>query len=736
MKSKKVGVITVHRNVNYGANLQAFASAKFLNNNNINAEIIDYLPSELDKDNYLFSWLKLSWDNGKNGSLVHKIKLFLALLLSAPNKNKKLKAFYKFRANKCNISSKYNNMDEVVKAGYSDMVCGSDQIWNPDITNGIDPLYFGDVLGVKNKIAYAPSIGKAEYLKEDEIKAANLIKNIDYVSVREEKSVAYIEKISGKKVTNVCDPVFLLDKEIYKEIAKPIKCKKPYLLVYSVISNTEMLNAAIEFANKKGLAVVEICQNAKRGFKHVQLTAASPEEFLGAIKNAQYVVTNSFHGTAFSLVFNKELYVFDNKERGSRITGLLEKAGLETRINEEKIIEQKSIDYSEVENNLKEYIANSKEFLLNAVNAEKTPITNNCVGCGACYAVCKKDAISLTKNEGGFIKAYIDSNKCVNCGLCKNTCPIENTPNKNEIINVFAYKAKDSLRKKSTSGGAAAALSEAVINDGGVVFGANLNEEFCLNHIAITNKKDIALIQGTKYIQSNMTNIFNDIKANLQQEKTVLFTGTPCQNASILNFVKTQKLNAEKLYLCDIICHGVPSPKAFNDFILWLKEKENFNEYYFRNKELSWRGDSASINTDEGYRKNQFISSFMNLYYSNLITDEACFNCKFTTKERVSDITISDFWGIENTALEFEDSLGVSMVIINTQKGKELFEKIGGKKKAVSLENAKQPQLKKPTEKPQGYKEFWQNYNIKTALQKYGAIKENFKTKIYKLIKR
>jgi len=735
MNNKKVGVVTVHRNVNYGANLQAFASAKFLNNNNINAEIIDYLPSALDKDNYLFSWLKLSWDNGKNGSLVHKIKLFLALLISAPNKNKRLKAFYNFREKQCDISSKYNSLDDVIAAGYTDVVCGSDQIWNPDITNGIDPLYFGDILGVKNKIAYAPSVGKAEYSKDDEIKAAKLIKNIDYISVREEKSVAYIEKISGKKVTNVCDPVFLLDKEIYKAIAKPIKCKKPYLLCYSVVPNAEMLKYAKDYASKKGLALVEICQNKKKGEKHIQLTAASPSEFLGAILNADEVITNSFHGTAFSIIFEKEFFAFDNKARGSRITDLLNKAKLNERMVDGEIPQKNAIDYNNVRENLKDYIANSKEFLLNAVAAEKTPITNNCVGCGACNAVCKKDAISLTKNEGGFIKAYIDSNKCVSCGLCKKVCPIENTPNKNEILEVFAYKAKDSLRKKSTSGGAAAALSEAVINDGGVVFGANLNQEFCLNHIAIKTKKDIALIQGTKYIQSNMTNVFNDIKTNLQQEKTVLFTGTPCQNASVLNFVKAKKLNEKNLYLCDIICHGVPSPKAFNDFILWLKEKENFNEYYFRNKEFSWRGDSASINTVEGFRKNKFVSSFMNLYYSNLITDEACFNCKFTTKERVSDITISDFWGIENTALEFEDSLGVSMVIINTQKGKELFEKIGGKKQAVSLENAKQPQLKKPTEKPSGYKEFWQNYNINKALEKYGAIKENLKTKLYRLIK-
>lgn len=732
---KKVGIVTVHRNVNYGANLQAFASNKFINNQGFNAEIIDYLPSELDKENYLLSWLKLSWDNGKKGSILHKIKLFVALLLSAPHKNKKLKAFYAFRKKHCNLSEKFKNVDGIINSNFTDIVCGSDQVWNPDIIGGIKPIYFGDVLGIKNKISYAPSIGKEQYSEADEIKAARLIRNMDYVSVREEKSVSYIEKISGKKVTHVCDPVFLLEKKDYEKIAKPIKCKKPYLLVYSVISNTEMLNAAIEFANKKGLTVVEICPNKRREYNHIQLTSASPEEFLGAIKNAQYVVTNSFHGTAFSLIFNKELYVFDNKERGSRITGLLEKAGLSNRISEEKITEQEPIDYNKIQENLNKHIEDSKKFLLNALSAKKEVTTKNCAGCGACKAVCKKDAISLIKNKQGFIKSYIDESKCIDCGLCKKACPTENLPSKNEVIDVFAYKAKDSIRKNSTSGGAAAALAEAVIDNGGVVFGASLNKDFCLNHIEINSKKDIALMQGTKYIQSNMTETFEKIEMALKSEKAVLFTGTPCQNAAVLNYAKIKKLNTDKLYLCDIICHGVPSPKAFSDFITWLKEREEFNEYYFRNKEFSWRGDSASVIGVNGPKRSRYISSFMNLYYSNLITDEACFNCKFTSKERVSDITISDFWGIEKTLPEFEDKLGVSMVIINSEKGKKLFENIGGKKKAVSLENAKQPQLKEPTKKPITYSEFWQNYNIKTALNKYGAIKDNLKTKIYKLIK-
>ncbi len=732
---KKVGIITVHRNVNYGANLQAFASARFLSNSGFNAEIVDYLPKNLDKDNYLVGWLKSSWDNDENRSFSHRLKLFLALLLSAPDKNKKLKAFYKFREQKCKKSPKYNSLDEVVKANYTDIVCGSDQIWNPDITEGINPIYFGDILGVKNKISYAASLGREKYNETDEISAANLIGKMDYVSVREAKSVDYIEKISGKKVSCVCDPVFLLENQEYIKIAKPIKIKKPYLLVYSVVGNDAMLNAALEFAKNKNLTVVEICQNKNRKHKHIQLSSAAPEEFLGAILNAEYVVTNSFHGTAFSIIFEKNFYVFDNKGRGSRITDLLTKAGLMDCLVQEKIQSKELADYNKVNKNLKTYIEQSKNFLLTALSASKTPITENCVGCGGCKAVCKCQAISLIKNQQGFIKSYIDGNKCVDCGLCKKACPVENTPIKNDVLEVFAYKAKDSLRKKSTSGGAASALAESVINNGGSVYGASLDENFKLSHIRITNKKDIALMQGTKYIQSDMTGIFEQLSDDLKAQRAVLFTGTPCQTAAVLNFVNSKKLSQEKLYLCDIICHGVPSPKAFEDYILWLKRRESFDKYYFRNKELSWRDDSASVSADDGVKSNRFISSFMSLYYSNLLTDEACFDCKFTTKERVSDITVSDFWGIEDTAAQFEDSLGVSMVLINTQKGRELFESAKGKKVSVNLDNAKQPQLKNPTEKPDGYEEFWKNYNINSALEKYGAIKDSLKTKLYKLLK-
>ncbi len=741
MNNKKVGIITVHRNVNYGANLQAFASCKFINNAGYNAEIIDYYPKEIDKDNYLFSWLKLSYDCGKSKSLPHNFKLITALTLSAPEKNKKLKGFYSFRKKYCRLSRKYTNFEDIANGQYTDVVCGSDQIWNPSITCGIKPLYFGDILGVNNKISYAASLGREKYNENDEQQAAELIKNMDYVSVREEKSIEYIKNISGKNVVGVCDPVFLLRKEEYEKIAKPIKVKKPYLLLYSVVNNPEMLSVAKDYANKNGLTLVEICQNKKHHEKHIQLSAATPEEFLGAIKDAEYVITNSFHGTAFSIIFNKNFYVFDNKARGSRITNILSKAGLENRIIEEKIEEFLPINYEKVDANLNDYIESSKQFLLSALSDQKKSLTENCVGCGACKTVCKLDAISLTKNYGGFIKSYINTGKCVDCGMCQKVCPTINVPQKNNPEKVFAFKAEDRIRKNSTSGGVASALAEKIINDGGAVYGASLDNNFNLKHIRINKVEDIEKLQGTKYIQSDMSGVFENLKNDLESGISVLFTGTPCQVASVKNYVTKRNLNVQNLYLCDIICHGVPSPKVFRDYIDWLgnTEKDKIKKYYFRNKSLSWRGDSSSAQTDKaGIIRNKNVSAFMNLYYSNNITCDACFNCKFTLQDRVGDLTISDFWGIEKENPDFEDELGVSMVLVNSQKGMELFSSLNGNSVEANIENAKQPQLKKPVEKPEDYDNFWKIYKekgIDYILKKYAIPKTTLKTIAYKIIK-
>lgn len=737
----KIGIITLHHNVNYGANLQAFATCKFVNDHNYNCEVVDYRLKSQEIKNNAISWAMLSWNNEQSKSLKRKIKLTTALLISIPNRYKKIKKFKRFRRDFFVLSDVCHNEYDIANKDFDFLICGSDQVWNPDIIEGIDPVFFCHINGVTNKISYAASLGRESYNESDEKKAAELIRKIDYVSVREEKSIDYIKNISGKDVVGVCDPVFLLPKEEYEKIAKPLKVKKPYLLVYSVINNQDMLRSAKKYAEQKGLTLVEICPNKKRSENHIQFTEKSPEEFLGAIKNAEIVVTNSFHGTAFSLIFQKEFYVFDNKARGSRITNILSKAGLENRIVEGDIEELSPIDYEKVDEKLNDYIESSKQFLLTALSAEKKPVTDNCVGCGACKSVCKFDAISLSKNNGGFIKSYINNSKCVDCGMCTKVCPVINIPQKTPTEKVFAFKAEDRIRRKSTSGGVAAALAEAVINNGGSVYGACLGKNYALKHIRINRVEDIPLIQGTKYIQSDMTGVFDSIKTDLENGLPVLFTGTPCQVASVKKYTELNKLDTQKLYLCDIICHGVPSPRVFKDYINWLKntEKDSIEKYYFRNKDVSWRGDSSSVQiASKEIKRNKNVSAFMNLYYSNNITCDACFDCKFTSQDRVSDLTVSDFWGIEKDNPEFEDALGVSMVMVNTEKGSVLFNALNGEKTEANIENAKQPQLKKPTGKPDGYEAFWQEYQAKDIdyiLKKYAIPKTTIKSVLYNLIK-
>ncbi len=740
--SKKTGIITVHRNVNYGANLQAFASCKFINDAGFDAEIIDYLSKELDQDNYLFRWLKHSYDCGKTKSLFHNLKLNIALALSAGAKRRRLKKFYSFRKNHCKLSEKYNTCAEIENTGYDMVICGSDQIWNPDITNGVDPLYFGEIDGVAKRISYAASMGKAEYSPSEAEKVVPLIRKLDSCSVREPDSAVYLNGLANCKVQTVCDPVFLLSKADYESLLKKRMIKQDYVLVYSIVSNSKMLETAKKYAKEHNLKLVEICANKDRHQKHTQKADYGPIEFLNAIRYAHTVFTNSFHGTAFSILFEKQFFVFNNKHRGSRITSLMEKAGLsEYMLDEERpVLPNEAIDYSDVHKNLEVFIASSKRFLLDALKAPKKPLVEkNCVGCGVCQTACRQDAIRIIKDDKGFLKSFIDEQKCIQCKACYKVCPAINEIKTSAPIATYAFKAPDRLRKNSTSGGAFAALAERVIKKGGSVYGASLDGDFKLCHKRIDKAGDLSLLQGTKYIQSDISAVFKALKEDLLGGIPILFSGTPCQVAAVKTFAEKEGLNKENLYLCDIICHGVPSPKVFADYIGWLHEKEDFKKYFFRNKSISWRGDSSAVETaDARVLHNQNTSAFMNLYYSNNITSDACFACKYAKAERVGDITISDFWGIEKSNPAFEDALGVSMVLINSPKGEKLFEQVEGAKEPADFCAAKQPQLHHPAEKPDEYEAFWQTYKkegFPYAAKNFGIPRKNLKTVIYNLIK-
>lgn len=744
---EKIGVITVHKNVNYGANLQAFASCKYLNKQGYDCSLIDYTIPAHEKSTRLFSWLKQSWDGEQNKSFSRKIKLAAALALSFPWKQKRLKAFDDFRKKYIKMTPYCKDLQDVVKLNLDTVVCGSDQIWNPTIMGGIVPLYFSDVIGVKKKISYAASVGKDKLESDDEKKMKELVLALDDCSVREEQTAEYISALTGRKVETVCDPVFLLEKADYEEVAKKRLFKNEYILLYSVVHNDELTKIAKDYADRKGIELIEICAAKDKGATHRQISDFGPCEFLSAFQHAKTVFTNSFHGTAFSLIFEKDFYIVDNKVGASRIVNLLEKAGLTERLICESVKEDFSaIDYTEHSRLLQEYVQHSKNFLDKALQSKKEFLAGDaCTGCAACNAVCKVGAIKLIKNREGFLTAVVDRTKCIDCGLCKKTCPAMNKQqaSQNAPI-VYAFKALDELRKNSTSGGAFAALATTVCKDGGTFYGASQQADFSVGHLRGETETDLKLMQGTKYLPSDISSCYKKIEEDLKGGRLVLFSGTPCQVAGILQFVELKKLSKENLYTVDIICHGVPSPAFYQAYMDWL-EKEKGSKvltYKFRSKELSWRGSSCYAELKNGavLKNEKQLCAFMNIYYSGNITRESCCACPYASQKRISDLTISDYWGIEKLDESFEDALGVSMVLVNTERGRLLFEKTEGQRIEGDIQTAKQPQLSEPALRPQTREEFWKEYEekgVKPLLKKYGGLApDSFKTFLYKIKKK
>ncbi len=750
--SVKTGIITLHRNINYGANLQAYALCQFLNQNDIPACVIDYLSKEQDKENHILSLISLILRNEPNKSPKRMIKLFLATLLMIPNRAIRLHKFKKFRKENISLSPYCKNDKDIERLTLDTIVCGSDQIWNAQITDGINPIYYGNIPGISKIISYAASMGSFKFSEEQIGLALSLLKNVSYCSVREDKTKTYLESLGKQNIECVCDPVFLLDADKYKNLAGKRRFKQKYVLVYSIVNDSQMVSKAREYAKLKGLRFVEICSQKKKNVRYTQLVNLGPKEFLNAFCYADTIFTNSFHGTAFSIILEKNFYIFDNKNGGSRLTNLLEKAKLNERLIEIQVPLanlSKTIDYAEVKNNLKAYIAFSKKFLLNAVKTKHEFLAGNgCVGCGACSKICPVGAINMLENTDGFSCSVLNRDKCIKCGKCEKVCPaLRDLDDTNDKPAVYAFKASKQIRMGSTSGGAFTALADYVLQNNGIIYGATMTEGFAVKHLPARNDDELAALKGVKYVQSDITECFEKVCFDLTQGKSVMFTGTPCQVSAIKAFVEQKNVCCENLYLVDIICHGVPSPLFFAECMQWAQKRLNCKivKYNFRDKEISWRGNSSSIVLEDGRKISSTAESnaFMNVYYSNCITRQACYQCRYANIKRVSDITISDYWGIENVLSEFEDSYGVSMILVNTKKGNIMTDKIQGEKVETDLSKVKQPRLIKPCERPSLRNVFWKEYierGTNYVIRKYAGVKppsvfSRIKNKLYKMLK-
>lgn len=339
-----------------------------------------------------------------------------------------------------------------------------------------------------------------------------------------------------------------------------------------------------------------------------------------------------------------------------------------------------------------------------------------CCGCTACYFACPVSAISIIEDEKGFKYPIIDKEKCINCKKCVKVCPINQKVNNIKNQQVFALKNKnENIRITSSSGGFFFELAKRIIEQKGIVYGAVFNEDCDVVHEEINKIEDIEKLKGSKYVQSNIGDTYKKIEEKLKEKKTILFSGTPCQ---VLGLIKYLGKDYENLITCDFVCHGVPSPKIFNEHKKYLekKYKSKIEKITFRHKDKkSISNIKATFKNGSNYINGDKKDDYYFLFLKNCILRESCFNCHFANTNRVSDITMGDFWGVNKVIKKFDDGKGVSLVIINTNKGLDIYRNIEDKYYGVKsdINCCLQPQLIRPTQKTQAYDVFWREYSKK-----------------------
>lgn len=333
-----------------------------------------------------------------------------------------------------------------------------------------------------------------------------------------------------------------------------------------------------------------------------------------------------------------------------------------------------------------------------------------CFGCSNCYNICSAQAIQMDYNNG-FLNPSVNLAKCINCRLCEKVCPAINKYSKKAFLfDCFAARIKDDdSLYKSTSGGVFTAISNYILEQGGCVCGAIYSEDFESVFHTITFDKTVRdKMRKSKYVQSNLREIFNSIITCLKSNKIVLFSGTSCQVHALNIYLSLKKISTDNLYTADIVCHGAPSPVIFKGFVKNIKQKYGeINKIEFRNKEFGWHSGASTMIELKNGKKVPYKDSnkYAMLYFKNIITRPSCFSCPYATIFRVGDISIGDCWGIEKTKSCLNDELGTSLLLINSDKGRQIFERVKDSLLTEKhfISDFLQPNLQNPTPKPLNY---------------------------------
>lgn len=361
-----------------------------------------------------------------------------------------------------------------------------------------------------------------------------------------------------------------------------------------------------------------------------------------------------------------------------------------------------------------------------------------CCGCGVCAEVCPEKAIEMVYDEKGFAYPGIHHSKCKECGICVKRCSFKNDKeNGQNWRSVYAMRhLSEEVVSKSSSGGFFTAISDYVLNNGGYVFGSVFDaKEKKVKHICARTFEERNRMRGSKYVQSETIGIYSKVKTLLDDGNLVLFTGTPCQCASLLTFVRKKYDN---LIVVDLLCHGVPSPILFRDHIEWWekKYKSKVTDYRFRDKRYGYLHTHMVRFENQKENHSLELKRLLKMYRYSM--RESCYVCPYASKHRYGDFTIGDFWEIGKVASIY-DNKGSSIILVNSQKAEEVLEKIKSVCSLISIDfsHLKQDAVNRPVKRTEEVNQFWECYQqsgYKRTLDCYA--KNTIKSRVYQTMLR
>lgn len=651
---KKVGILTLFtENFNYGALFQAYALQETVLSMGFDCEIIDfeYFPRP-----YVMN-----------------------LPAGVQACRRKSQDYLK----KLNVSKQRYTAQTIHESNeeYDIFITGSDQVW---FYSGTVPYLSSFALDFveegKPKIAYAASFGRSIVTEQYKKALERGISRLDAISVREQSAIPFLSGMTEKKVCDVLDPVFFLSQERWTSISEKPNEPEPYIFLYAVIENQEMEDAVKKIQDKMNCKLVRSAYQEENPI--------SPQDFLGLISGASYVITNSFHGSILSIIHQKQFVATENDKLQSaysvntRMIDLLEKFGLQDRFvrNGTDLVERalgEPIDFKPVQEKLASLQEISWQFLKNALSMEKKQEFDivprkDCYGCSACKVACPHDCITMEPQNLGFLFPKIDHEQCTNCGICSAVCPSLATlpAQRNNPIMYAAKHMDDRERRKSTSGGVFYGFAETVIGAGGVVFGASYDENWAVHHSWTDSLDGLEQFRGSKYVQSNVKNTYMEAQTFLDEGRHVLYSGTPCQIAALRSFLGKSYPN---LYTVDLFCHGVPGPDLLKKYVSFVEDQHGpIETMEMRSKAVETSG-GMRIKFQSGEEKIELRENdpFLSVWFH--FCRDRCYHCQYKGEKIQGDLTIGDFWGSEYYIPEKDDRQGLSLVTIGTQQGEYLL---------------------------------------------------------------